>query len=391
MRRHARLTSVGGFPAIEYPDGRIRPYVQGAAVGTGAATMQNTPSVPFVTDPATFFAMTSKNVDTPRSQAIPGEGGFVNVQLPANGVLSKIMVHFVGEAVVTTAAATTSNRWPYGLIEAFQLSVNGQNDLWNCDGLDLHDLRFIRYPSYDELVDDYPGSVGGGDSLGIATHPLHLTWEIPIAMDDTSLIGSLYAQSSATSISARLQQALNSRLFSANPGNVAVSGTFYVTTTWFDVPVGDNSELVLPDLSVLHGFNAVDYPFAATGEARTELVRNAGQLSRLLIAAEASGTNRLSALPSAASTKKIDKLRVEYGGNRHPYSFDPASSLLSINNQHYGAPVPYDRLVLDFVKENPARDRVLLQGVTEFAVVPTIGSGVTVSDGKVRVVQETLY
>ncbi len=33
----------------------------------------------------------------------------------------------------------------------------------------------------------------------------------------------------------------------------------------------------------------------------------------------------------------------------------------------------------------------MLQGITEFAVVPTIGSGVTVTDGQVRVVQETLF
>ena len=33
----------------------------------------------------------------------------------------------------------------------------------------------------------------------------------------------------------------------------------------------------------------------------------------------------------------------------------------------------------------------MLQGVTEFAVTPTINAGVTVNDGHVRVVQETLY
>lgn len=361
------------------------------AVGTGAETMQNIPSVNFVTDPATFFALTSKNVVTPRSQAHPDPGGFFTAQLPPDGILSKVLITFVGTVTVATAAATAGNRWPYGLLDSFQLSVNGQNDLWNCDGLDLHALRFARYPSYDEAVDVYPGSVGGGDSVGVATHDVHLTWEVPIAMDDTSLIGSLYAQSAATSIQARIGTALNADLFSANPANVTIDGTWYISTTWFDVPVGEDNRLILPDLSVLHGFNAVNYPVTATGEARVELVRNAGQLSRLFIAAQSADTNRLSALPSAASTKKITDLRLEYGGNRRPYVFSPAATLLAINGQHYGAPLPYDRLAVDFVKENPARDRVMLQGVTEFSVVPTIGSGVTVTDGKVRVVQETLY
>lgn len=391
LRKAPRSILRHGRHAIEMPDGRVIPHVAGAAVGTGAETSTNIPAVPFVIDPGGFAALTSKNVVTPRTVNHPEPGGFFNVQLPPDGILSKLLIHFRGTITVATAAATSGPRFPYGLLGNFQLGVNGQNDLWYCDGLDLHGLRFTRYPSYDEAVDQYPGSVGGGDSIAVGTYDVHLTWEVPIAMDDTSLIGSLYAQSAATSIQARLATALNAQLFSANPGNVTIDGQWSVSTTWFDIPVGEDGRLIIPDLSVLHGFNAVDYPFASTGEARVELVRNAGQLSRLFVAVQSSDANRLSALPAAAATKEITDLRLEYGGNRRPYVFNPASTLLAINNQHYGAPVPYDRLVLDFVKENPARDRVLLQGVTEFSVVPTVGAGVTVTNGKVRVVQETLY
>ena len=47
------------------------------------------PSVPFVTDPGSFFAMTSRNIDTPRTHNDPAPGGFFTSQLPPNGVLSK--------------------------------------------------------------------------------------------------------------------------------------------------------------------------------------------------------------------------------------------------------------------------------------------------------------
>ena len=57
----------------------------------------------------------------------------------------------------------------------------------------------------------------------------------------------------------------------------------------------------------------------------------------------------------------------------------------------YGAPLPYDRLAVDNLKENPARDLFLLQGVTELVAVPRVGAGVTVAGGSVRLVQETLF
>ncbi len=289
------------------------------AVGTGAETAQNIPNVNYVTDPGAFMNHTSRNIDTPRSIAAPGEGGFRGVELPPNGILSKLFVIFDGTITVDTADAVAGVNYPYGLLSEFGLTVNGQNDLWNCDGLDLHTLRFTRYPSYDELIDDFEGSVGGGDTIAVGAHDTYLTWEVPIAIDDTSLVGSLYAQSAATSIQAKIKQALNADLFSTNPGNVTIEGTFYVTTVWFDIPVGGDGKLIIPDLSMLHGFNAVNHPYGATGPQRTELIRNPGQLSRLFISAQAADENRLSALPSAAATKAIDELRLEYGGNRSPY------------------------------------------------------------------------
>jgi hypothetical protein len=360
-------------------------------IGTAAETLSHVPSQAFVTDPGAFFQMTRKNVVPLAPVASPGAGGFARVQLPQTGIVSKLLITFVGTLTVTTAAATTSDQWPYNLLKSFRLSANGQNDLFSCDGIDLNVLRFLRNPAYVERVDQFTGTVGGGDSVAVAAYPLSLTWEVPIAMDDTSLVGALYAQSGATSLVATIGQALSADLFSANPANAAITGTWYVSEISFEVPYDAQGNLVVPDLSRLHGFNAVDVPVAAVGDQRAALIRSSGQLSRLLISVRGGANTRLSALPSAASTRKLDALRLEYGGNQRPFVFSPASQLLSINNDHYGAPLPYDRLALDFVKENPPRDVILLQGVTELAVVPTIGSGVTIAAATTRVVQETLF
>lgn len=360
-------------------------------IGAGAETLQSIPAQPYVTDPAMFFQLTRKNILTPKTIAAPGPGAFGTAQLLQAGIVSKLRVTFVGTLTVATAALTSSNQWPYNLLKQFNLSANGQNDLFSCDGIDLHALRYIRYPAYAERVDQFPGTVGGGDSIAVGTYDLSLSWEVPIAMDDTSLIGALYAQSSATNLTVRIGQAINADLFSANPANATLAGTFYIEETLFEVPYDAQGQLVIPDTSRLHGFNAVNLPFSNLGEVRTPLIRSAGQLARLFMSASSAANNRLSALPNAAATKKLDRLRIEYGGNQRPFDFNPAHTLLSLNGQHYGAPAPYDRLVLDLVKENPPRDVIFMQGVTELAAVPVVGSGVAVTAGVVRVVQETLY
>lgn len=360
-------------------------------VGTGAETLQTIPAQPFVVDPGAFFQMTRKNILQARSLPAPGPGASVATQLLQTGVVSKLQLTFVGTLTVTTAAATSGMDWPYNLLKGFTLSANGQNELFSCDGLDLHVLRFLRYPAYVERVDQFPGTVGGGDSIAVGTYDLHLTWEVPIAMDDTSLVGALYAQSAATNLSIRLAQAIGADLFSANPGNAAIAGTFYVQETYFEIPFDGEGNIVIPDLTRLHGFVAQQFPLTNTGDVRTELIRSAGQLSRLLVSAHGSPTNRLSALPNAADTKALDRLRLEYGGNQRPFVWDPASTLLSLNGQHYGAPLPYDRLAVDLVKENPPRDLILMQGITELATVLGVGTGVVPSNGIIRLVQENLF
>lgn len=362
------------------------------AIGTGADTLQNIPAQPFVTDPALFMQMTSKEIKTFAPQPAPGQGVFFNKALPQVGIVAKLLINFVGTVTVAGGASTTGNRWPYGLIDSFVLNANGQNELWNCDGLDLAVLRDLRYPAYVEAVDAFPGTVGGGDSVANGAYTLSLTWEVPIAMDDVTLIGSLFAQSSSSNLNLKVTQALNTALFPTIVGTVAIAGTFNLVVEMFEVPYNDKGELVVPDLSRLHGFNANVTPLTGIGRQSSPLIRSQGQLCRLLVSADASAILRLSGLPSAATTKQIDAIAFKYGLNQRPYDFDPAALLLSLDNQWYGRPSPYDRLVFDFVKENPARDTILMGGITEPNVEITVDSTVTLTSAAgIRCVQETLF
>lgn len=359
--------------------------------GTGAPTLKIIPDEDFVIAPGMFFERTRKNVFNLDVIPAPGGGQSARRTIRQTGIVPKLRITFQGTLTVSTAAVTTSDRWPHGLLDLIRLTVNGQNDLFNVSGEDLHVLRFARFPAFEDASDTFAGTVGGGNSVGVGATALHITWELPIAIDETSMAASLYAQSAATNIQLQLVQATNSQLFSANPANAAITGTFTVQQVAYEVPYDDEGKLVLPDLTRLHAVVATAVPFTAIGESRAALIRADGQLMRAFFASRSSSTNRLSAHPTAAATKKLDRLRLEYGGNQKPLDYDPASALLAENNQHYGAPLPYDRLALDLVKENPPRDTIIMQGVTELALVPTVNSGVTVSAGEHRVVQEHLF
>ena len=278
-------------------------------LGTGQEHLSTIPQQGIVTDPALFMQSTKKRVYNPIGFTAPDPGQSEVFDLPRAGIASKLQVTFVGQVVVTpgTGSVTSSNEWPYNVMRAFSLNVNGHSELWNCSGLDLAALRYVRYPAYSDVVDEFPGQVGGGDVLEAGTHDLHLTWEIPLAMDDVSLIGSLYLQSASSNVQSRISQALNSDLFIlAGNGAVALTGRYTTELTTFEVPYDGERNIIVPDLSRLHGFTAQRVPFTATGENRVELIRSSGQLARLFVSAEKADNARLSAHPTtpAASASR---------------------------------------------------------------------------------------
>lgn len=373
--------------------------------GVGATTLVNDPraqGVNFAPDPAAFFELTERNEYTPLSGDIPGSGSAFNRQLPQAGVLSAIKVLFVGTVtvVVGTGAITTTSRWPYGFLDRVSLSANAQNDLISASGLDLHVLRAIRNPGFvpNDDVDLVPGGIGPGLAIPNGANTIVLGWEIPVAIDDVSLIGSLYAQSPSMNLQLILRQAVTTDLLVATgTATVAIAGTFHVQVTSFDIPIttGENPRLITPDLSRLHGINAIEVPYSNTGVVRAPMVRVNGQLDRLLVAvtkANPAASITQQYLSATADAVGIDAIRIEYGAAQKPLDYNPAHFLAWRNLDHYADALPSNYLAFDFLAENAPRDVILMTGVTDLNAVATVKSTVVVGAGAaVRLVQETLF
>lgn len=374
--------------------------------GVGATTLVNDPraqGVVFAPDPAAFFELTEKNEYTAFSVDVPGSGASATRQLPQSGILGHVRIIFDGVITATlgTGAVTTSSRWPYGFLDQLTISANAQNDLVSARGTDLHVMRAIRHPGFipNDGVDLVPGGIGAGQTLAGGANPLVLTWDVPIAIDDTSLIGALYAQSPSTALQIALRQAVTGDLLvtSGTATVNSITGTFFVQVTSFDIPIssGEQPGLIVPDLSRLHGINGHEVPFSNTGDVRAPLIRTNGQLDRLIFAAtirDPAGQTADQFMSANADADQIAAVRLEYGAANRPLSYDPAHFLAAKNLQDYADELPLEHYVLDFLAENAPRDVILMAGVTDLVLVVEVDAGVALAAGSaVRLVQETLF
>ncbi len=362
--------------------------------GSGAQVLATLPDVPYVIDPTSFFASTEKQEQWITPLADPGALNSGSVSLPKSGVLSRITVTFVGKVTVITGGTqpTAGVRWPYGLISRFQLGAGLGNSPWDTDGLALAALNATDNPYVVNAVDQFPGVVGGGGTALVAgTYPLSLTWEIPVAVDQVTLIASMFLQSSSNLVSVTVTREAEANLFSGTAADATISGTFNFSLRRWKIPVDSQGRLVVPDISHVHVFNKVPQPLLGTGEQPASVLRTAGVLQRLFVRSELSPTNFLSAQPGVPTTNLIDRIALNYGLTETPFDYNPASLLLLQNQKWYGAPLPYDHLCFDTLRENPSRDAILLQGVTDLKVVVYPDAGVPVPIGaKTNLYEEIL-
>lgn len=361
-------------------------------IGTGANVLSSLPDVPFEVNPALFAQLTEGNVQPLDTFATPGSGNSSSFFLPRSGVCSRLSLKFIGTLTVgATPTAVPTARWPYGLLSGFKLSAGLGAELWDCNGLDLDALKAVNHPKLTSTFDQFPGSVmGGGSAIAQGSYPLFLSYDLPIAVDQNSLLASLFLQSSSATVQCTVAQESTGNLCT-HAADWTITGTWYPSIKVWDIPIGSKGQLILPDIQHVHLFVGINQQMTGTGRQPAGVQRTAGVLQRLFLRGELSPTSFLAALPSTASTTLIDQVQLNYGLTSTPLIFNPASLLAAKNSDDYGAVLPYDTYVIDTLNENAARDAVLLQGVTNLQALVYVDPAVTVPAGAyTRVVEEIL-
>lgn len=361
-------------------------------LGTTAQSVRNLPTEPYVLDDNLWRQTAKRNENQIFTAPFANAGAAIPFTLPQAGVVASLLIQLDVTLTISTAAVTASDRWPYGLLSAFTLAVNGQQDLHSYFGEDVRVLEDIAYPAYTESVDQFPGSIGGGTSIATGTYTVSLAWLIPVATELVTLTGALYAQSPSTQIQCVITP--NTTAMFSTPANAAFSaGTWTVQEIFFVPAYSNKGEIIVPTgLNYLHSVSSVDLPITNAGSAnRVPLIRGSGNLQRLLMSFRSSPTARLNPSPSAPAANSLSELHLSYGATQVPYEWNPASALLRKNNRDYGFTPPYDYLVLDTLKQDPSRDAIVFAGLTELAIFCTPNAAATMAGGTAHMVEETVF
>jgi hypothetical protein len=372
--------------ALERSCWGIAPMEGGAVDSTQGTKIQNAPlDAPFEFNPAAFFASTETNWYKAGEASFAIASSILPFKIPEVGIVSKLVITFDG-SVTCSATGTSTAAFPYGLLEEFQLSVNGQDDLFSCSGIELKVLERARRVNSGNNDGDIVGpGVGAGLTVAATATPLRLTYEVPLSVDEASMVGSVLAQNRALSMFWRGKSSTTARLFSGG-GTVTWAGSWHVTVVHNTIPIVQG-KMLLPDIRYLHGFNALVQPFSAAGDIKVALTRSISQLQRIFVQGLKDSTVPTYYDPAVAAD--ISEFRFEYAGNQRPLVFNPGAGLVRQNAMQYNGKLPYSYAALDFVRDNPVRDSINLAGITEAYVIPKTVAAPT--NGQIRVVMETLY
>jgi hypothetical protein len=366
-------------------------------------------------NPAQFFQLTRRLTILEKNiGAYAGLGSTDTIPILQTGVLSGLTVQFQGSLVVTLGGGTcaTTGRWPYDLIRAARFTANGQSNLINCHGAklkareimargDLTDRGVIR-----GVGGASPGTqVGQGtmslnnDSWGVgqnvtaipaATYPVNLEWYVPVAFDDVTLTGAIFAQTSATDLYLAIDWAPSTDLFALTGAATAVlTGSLNVFAKLYTIPQGPNGNIIVPDLSTFHSMIESRYAQIANGDNE---VRLAGQgVGKQLLRVFGQTWNGTVQAPLPVNTTNYGQILWRFGGNDTPEIHNNGLMHASVVEKLFDSDLASLQCYWcwDFCSENAFRDSVDEGTATELRFLLNIASGVTLTNPSFEYVQET--
>lgn len=369
-------------------------------------------------NPAQFFQLTRRlRILEKTLPAFAGLGSTDTIPILQTGVLSGITLQFTGSLVITlnSGTAATSGRWPYDLIRAARFTANGQSNLINCHGRylkareimqrgDLTDrgvTRGIGGASPGTQVNQGTMSLnsenwGVGQNVSAiagGTYNVELEWFLPIAFDELTLQGAIFAQTSATDLYCAIDWAFPSDLFTLTGAATAVlTGAVTATATLFTIPQAPNGDIIVPDLSVFHSLIESRIPVIANGDNENRLAgQGVGkQLLRLFGTVWNNGTT--TPVPLAVNSTNYNNILWRFGGNDTPETYTNGSL-----HDHYVEKVFDSDLgayhgiwAHDWCSENAFRDSIDEGTATELRWLVNIPNTVTLTNSFAEYVQETV-
>jgi hypothetical protein len=379
-----------------------------------------------------FFALTRRQVRAAKPLTnFAGLGSTDEFQLVHDGIVAGLEIRVTGNVVGVGTAAVSTRRWPYDLLRAVRFAANGQTNLINCSGLKLRALQMMRPDCNDRGVDPLGGVSGtqtkvgitgaqpgfsvqsaaqlgsqgtlanagdiwglGSGATGIAagTYPFDFKVFAPVAFDQKTLQGAIFAQTEGTNLTLALDWEVQANLLSTLFGTSTTwTIQFSVHEYYFDIPVVSGKR-ILP--SGILNFHQVLQSRATTSIAvgDNEFILPGIAKGRQLMALFWQIWNGSPSVPLPMNSTNYGPQSWVYGGNQNPERYLSGQDLQLANERLFNSNVgiQWGFGAFDFANEWAFRDLVDLGSTNDLRLVSNIASGVTLTSPAWEVVQEVL-
>lgn len=359
--------------------------------------------------PDLFYALTQRKQAQNKAAVFNGLGLTDSIKIRQQGIIAGIELQVFGTVTLTpgTGTAATTRRWPYDLLKKCRLNANGSANLINCSGLKLK-ARQVAEPDFDDrgvsnliiaaattqgtlaAASDVWGFASGGTGL-TGAQAFDLSYFIPVAADQITLKGAVFAQTAATELNLDLDWASSAELFVlTGPATAAVAATYSVTPVIYSIPVVNGMQVV-PDLSEFHSLIESRSNVLANGDNDIDLI-GFGTGRKMLRTFWQTWNGAAPQVPLVQNDTNYGPQSWVYGLNEVPETIVRGSLMRHqterLLNDDVGAVWGFG--AFDFANKFALRDLVDGNKVTNLRVRLNIPSGLALTNATTEYVQETL-
>jgi hypothetical protein len=363
-----------------------------------------------VVDPKAFMSLTKRHISIEKTIGYDSSSGQSTepVELKKADILSTVKVRFTGNLAVTGGTVDVGRRWPYDLITA-KFNANGASSLISCSGLKLKVRDVMKNGDLtDRGVTQTIGGVSrnqgtlaraseswgvgsGATAVAIGNYGIELEWDIPIAEDETNLLGAIFLQTSTADLTLTLDFLPIAQIFSG-AGSAKVTGTYQIITTKFSVPTS-SGHIIVPDLSSFHSLTQTSTPAIQLGDNEVRLVgQGAGKVLLRSFYQLWNGAGAAAA-PLPMTTTNFGRQGYRYGNSEQPDEFFDGNHMRFDQERRYNCDVGglWGFGCHDFAHENTFRDALDMGTAAELRYAIGVQSGVALATPRLEYVTETVF
>ena len=382
-------------------------------------SMQGVASPNVTVDPTSFYAATRRLTYSMRPiTTIAGLGSTDSTQLRQTGIVAGLLIRVTGTLIFggTITGTVMSWRWPYGLCKAVRVSANGQSNLINATGIHLKALEFMLANDLNDR--GVPQSVGA--STGVTQGTLSMASEnwgtsgtnllgpgvtvpatgtytfdfnifVPIAADQISLIGSVFAQTAATNLTLDIDWETQANLLTLGGAATLTSPPaiqYQVQGIVYSIPmVGGNA--VVPDLSQFHQVST--YRTSNIGAGDNEFLLPGTGVGRKLLRTFWAVTQGATPQPLQVNAANFGAVGWRFGGNDTPEQFANGTQLRYRNEEQTSCDIGrnWGIALWDFAGQFALRDVVDEGATSDLRLLINLAAAPT--SPFVEITQETLF